>query len=149
MPSLSPPGKNTVKIDGLLRSNPSSGNLHPTEGYLILGEGPDHSLTPGVYHYAPKEHGLEQRLACSKEEAQNVLKDFPSGSFLVGLTSIHWREAWKYGERAFRYCQHDTGHAIGTLRIAAATLGWRLTVLTGTLTIRYPNCWAFIVKMIF
>ena len=115
-----------------LRSNPSSGNLHPTEGYLFLGEWLNHSLTPGVYHYAPKEHGVEQRLACSQEEAQNVLKVFPSGSFLVGLSSIHWREAWKYGERAFRYCQHDTGHAIGTLRIAAATLGWRLTVLTGT-----------------
>ena len=115
-----------------LRSNPSSGNLHPTEGYLFLGEVPDLSLTPGLYHYAPKEHGLEQRLACSGEEAQTVLKDFPADSFLVGLTSIHWREAWKYGERAFRYCQHDTGHAIGSLRIAAATLGWRLTVLSGT-----------------
>ncbi|UCE63073.1 MAG: SagB/ThcOx family dehydrogenase, partial [Nitrospirota bacterium] len=115
-----------------LRSNPSSGNLHPTEGYLFLGEVPGLSLTPGLYHYAPKEHGLEQRLACSGKEAQTALKDFPAGSFLVGLTSIHWREAWKYGERAFRYCQHDTGHAIGTLRIAAATLGWRLTVLAGT-----------------
>ena len=115
-----------------LRSNPSSGNLHPTEGYLFLGEIPGLSLTPGVYHYAPKEHGLEQRLACSGEMTRSVLNDFPPGSFLMGLTSIHWREAWKYGERAFRYCQHDTGHAIGTLRIAAATLGWRLTVLTGT-----------------
>ena len=115
-----------------LRSNPSSGNLHPTEGYLFLGEVPGLSLTPGVYHYAPREHGLEHRLACSGNEAQTVLKDLPAGSFLVGLTSIHWREAWKYGERAFRYCQHDTGHALGTLRIAAATLGWRLTVLAGT-----------------
>jgi nitroreductase len=43
---------------------------------------------------------------------------------LVGLTSIAWREAWKYGERAFRYCQHDAGHAIAALRIAAAMLGW-------------------------
>ena len=115
-----------------LRSNPSSGNLHPTEGYLFLGEQSDLSLAPGVYHYAPKEHGLEQRLACSGEQAHSVLKDFPPGAFFVGLTSIHWREAWKYGERAFRYCQHDTGHAIGTLRIAAATLGWNLTVLAGT-----------------
>jgi len=115
-----------------LRSNPSSGNLHPTEGYLFLGKVPGLSLTPGVYHYASKEHGLEQRLACSGKEAQRVLDDFPAGSFLVGISSIHWREAWKYGERAFRYCQHDTGHAIGTLRIAAATLGWRLTVLAGT-----------------
>jgi nitroreductase len=37
--------------------------------------------------------------------------------------------AWKYGERAFRYCQHDAGHAIGALRIAAATLGWSARVL--------------------
>jgi SagB-type dehydrogenase family enzyme len=130
-----------------LRSNPSSGNLHPTEGYVFLGNVPDLSLPPGVYHYAPKEHGLEQRLSCSDEEAQSILGRFPTGSFLVGLTSIHWREAWKYGERAFRYCQHDTGHAIGTLRIAAATLGWRLVVLAGTsddticslLGIRRPN----------
>ena len=115
-----------------LRSNPSSGNLHPTEGYLFLGQVPGLSLAPGVYHYASKEHGVEQRLACSGEDAQKVLTGFPAGSFLVGLSSIHWREAWKYGERAFRYCQHDTGHAIGTLRIAAATLGWNLTVLAGT-----------------
>jgi nitroreductase len=47
----------------------------------------------------------------------------------VGLTSIHWREAWKYGERAFRYCQHDAGHAIAALRFAASLLGWRLTLL--------------------
>jgi nitroreductase len=47
------------------------------------------------------------------------------------LSSVYWREAWKYGERAFRYCQHDVGHAIGALRIAAATLGWSALVLDG------------------
>ena len=36
-------------------------------------------------------------------------------AWLVALTSIHWREAWKYGERAFRYCQHDLGHAIAAV----------------------------------
>jgi nitroreductase len=45
------------------------------------------------------------------------------------LSSVYWREAWKYGERAWRYCQHDTGHVIGTLRIAAATLGWSARAL--------------------
>ncbi len=49
--------------------------------------------------------------------------------FLVALTSIHWREAWKYGERAFRYCQHDVGHAIAALRVSAALFGWRLRLL--------------------
>src|SRR4029078_2069056 len=45
---------------------------------------------------------------------------------LVALTSIHWREAWKYGERAFRYCQHDLGHAIAAVGIAAALDGRRV-----------------------
>jgi nitroreductase len=54
---------------------------------------------------------------------------FTSNTLLVGLSSVYWREAWKYGERAFRYCQHDAGHAIGALRIAAAALGWSARVL--------------------
>ena len=44
---------------------------------------------------------------------------------------MNWRETWKYGERAFRYCQHDVGHAIGSARIAAQTLGWRMLLLNG------------------
>ncbi|RMH05591.1 MAG: SagB/ThcOx family dehydrogenase [Nitrospirae bacterium] len=114
-----------------LRSNPSSGNLHPTEGYCILGTYPALPLEPGLYHYAPKEHGLEYRCQYAPDAVHELLAPFPPDTFLVGLSSIHWREAWKYGERAFRYCQHDIGHALGTLRIAAATLGWRLIVLTG------------------
>jgi len=54
---------------------------------------------------------------------------FPENSFLVGLSSVHWREAWKYGERSFRYCQHDVGHALGTMRLATAALGWKLFLL--------------------
>ncbi|HSF08512.1 MAG TPA: SagB/ThcOx family dehydrogenase, partial [Nitrospirales bacterium] len=115
-----------------LRSNPSSGNLHPTEGYIFVSGASHLALEPGLYHYAPKEHALEHRWVLPFDVAQAVLQEMPSEGFLVGLTSIHWREAWKYGERAFRYCQHDTGHAIGTLRIAAATLGWNLLVLNGT-----------------
>jgi SagB-type dehydrogenase family enzyme len=115
-----------------LRSNPSSGNLHPTEGYLFIGNLPELSLESGLYHYAPKEHGLEHRWHVSSETAQLILQPLPAEGFLVGLTSIHWREAWKYGERAFRYCQHDIGHAIGTMRIAAATLGWNMVILSHT-----------------
>ena len=40
-----------------------------------------------------------------------------------------WREAWKYGERAFRYCQHDLGHAIAAVSVAAALIGWRAVLL--------------------
>ena len=114
-----------------LRMNPSSGNLHPTEGYVVLPEMVGLDLKPGLYHYAPKEHGLERRAEFPADQLAKLLAPFPVGAFLFGLTSVHWREAWKYGERAFRYCNHDVGHAIGTARIAAATLGWNMTLLDG------------------
>ena len=50
-----------------LRNNPSSGNLHPTEGYLLFGAVSGLASTPGLYHYAPKEHGLERRADCPAE----------------------------------------------------------------------------------
>ena len=114
-----------------LRSNPSSGNLHPTEGYLVLPQFDGLTLTSGLYHYAPKEHGLELRAEFPAEQIARLLTPFPPGAFLFGLTSVHWREAWKYGERAFRYCNHDVGHAVGSARIAAATLGWNMALLDG------------------
>jgi len=39
------------------------------------------------------------------------------------LTSIAWREAWKYRDRAYRYCLHDMGHAWQALALAAGALG--------------------------
>jgi nitroreductase len=49
--------------------------------------------------------------------------DLPEGSLLLALSSIYWRESWKYGERAFRYCALDAGHASAAISIAAACLG--------------------------
>ena len=115
-----------------LRANPSSGNLHPTEGYAVLPAIERLGDAPAVYHYAPKEHALERRAVLDAKAWSELFAPFPDGSFLVGLSSVHWREAWKYGERAFRYCQHDAGHAVATMRVAAAALGWGLVLLDGT-----------------
>ena len=114
-----------------LRANPSSGDLHPTEGYAVLPAIEGLGDTAAVYHYAPREHALERRAVVDAKSWRELIAPFPDGSFLVGLSSVHWREAWKYGERAFRYCQHDVGHALATMRIAAAALGWRLVLLDG------------------
>jgi len=100
-----------------VRANPSSGNLHPAEAYLIAIGVPD--LANGLYHYEPEHHVLECRARYIGETGM------PAGLH-VALASVMWREAWKYGERAFRYCQLDTGHAMAALRYAAATLGWTL-----------------------
>lgn len=106
-----------------LRINPSSGNLHPTEAYLICPDLP--GLPGGVYHYLSLDHALERRFSPGPSW-KNL---WPSSGFFVGLSGIHWREAWKYGERAFRYCQHDTGHALAAIRFAAAALGWKSLLL--------------------
>ena len=114
-----------------LRANPSSGALHPTEGYAVLPAIEGLGDTLAVYHYAPREHALERRAVLDAKLWSEFFAPFPERSFLVGLSSVHWREAWKYGERAFRYCQHDVGHALATMCIAAAALGWKLVLLDG------------------
>ena len=104
-----------------LRCNPSSGNLHPTEGYIVAADLP--GLDGGVYHYVSRDHALEQR-ARWDSPAPPI-----EHGVIVGLASIYWREAWKYGMRAFRYCQHDCGHAIAAVSYAAASLGWQTRML--------------------
>lgn len=86
-----------------LRVNPSSGNLHPTEFHLACPN--------GLYHYRAASHMLEQR----------ARGDYGPLQFL--LTSIVWREAWKYQSRAYRYCLLDVGHAWQALELAARALG--------------------------
>jgi SagB-type dehydrogenase family enzyme len=101
-----------------LRANPSSGNLHPTETYVIASG--VRGITDGLHHYQSHSHGLAQR----------AWNDEPSAPGLwLGFSSIHWREAWKYGERAFRYCQLDLGHVLAAVSYAAALLGWRVQLL--------------------
>ena len=125
------PGSSSASARWALRVNPSSGNLHPTEGYLVCGPIDGLSPRPFVAHYAPREHALELRAVLPAAVWARLAARLPPGALLVGLTSIHWREAWKYGERAFRYCQHDVGHALGALAVAAAALGWRARLLEG------------------
>ena len=123
--------KQAGEVRWALRCNPSSGNLHPTEAYLLVDDVAGLAPAAGLYHYAAKEHALELRAQWSKEAFVRLLQGFPPKAFLVGFASVIWRETWKYGERAFRYCQHDVGHAIGSMRIAAQTLGWRMLLLDG------------------
>lgn len=108
-----------------LRVNPSSGDLHPTEAYLITGPLPGLNETAAVFHYSPYSHALERRAILGDEEWNDLKADTTSPLLFVALTSIYWRESWKYGERAFRYCHHDVGHAIAAIAFAAAAMGWR------------------------
>jgi SagB-type dehydrogenase family enzyme len=112
-----------------LRVNPSSGNLHPTEGYIICGPLEGIKSSPFVSHYCPKIHGLEIRTTFSNSTWTQMSEGFPVNTFFIGLSTLYWREAWKYGLRAFRYCHHDVGHALAAINIASSVLGWRTQLM--------------------
>ena len=116
--------KQLGKTRWALRINPSSGNLHPTEAYLVAGPVDGLTKTPCVFHYAPEVHALERRASLPTAAWETFTAGLRADWLLVGLSSIHWREAWKYGERAYRYCQHDAGHALAAVALSAAALGW-------------------------
>jgi SagB-type dehydrogenase family enzyme len=107
----------TAEYTYALRVNPSSGNLHPTEFHFCtrgLVEWPD-----GLCHYRPSSHMAEQRAI---GDFAGKLTDAAAPLVFV-LTSIAWREAWKYRDRAYRYCLHDLGHAWQALALAARAMG--------------------------
>ncbi len=112
-----------------LRVNPSAGNLHPEEIHLIVYH--VEGLAAGIYHYNVFNHSLEKRsdLPLTTDEWDSILLPFQKfsaiestnstnadfGVFFI-ISTIPWRQAWKYEERALRYCFHDTGHTIGSLQ---------------------------------
>ena len=122
-----------------LRVNPSSGNLHPTEFHFAtrgLGGvdrgmgggagGPADAWPDGLYHYRVSSHEAEQRAAgdwVSPILGSTLAPWSRRARVVFVLTSIFWREAWKYRSRAYRYCCHDIGHAWESLAQAARALG--------------------------
>ncbi|MEG3620101.1 SagB/ThcOx family dehydrogenase [Magnetovibrio sp. PR-2] len=110
-----------------LRNNPSSGNLHPTEGYVLVWQRCE-GVTPGLYHYNALDHVLERRARLEEGLAEELSTAHPKTYGAVMLSTITWREEWKYGARALRYCQLDVGHALGALSFAGGVLGWGVSV---------------------
>ncbi len=106
-----------------LRCNASSGNLQPTEATIILPPVVDLSEKSVIAHYNVKEHALEILV----EFETSYWDEAPEHSYFVALSSITWREMWKYGERCFRYVNLDLGHALQAVKVSAQTLGHSLS----------------------
>lgn len=126
-------GLSAWKVSGdnrwALRMVPSSGNLHPTEAYALVLDADD--LVPGVYHYNALSHTLEHRLEMRPEIRGALGEAFERPGIWIALTSIFWRESWKYGLRAYRYCALDVGHALTGLSLAARLQNWNCRLIHG------------------
>ena len=107
------------------RSAPSSGALYPIETYVVV-----HNVAGverGIYHYALREHALEQVRAGdfrSDTVGQALGQEFlgECGAVLF-LTQILQRMRPKYQDRSYRYGLLEAGHIGENGYLAATSLG--------------------------
>lgn len=98
------------------RAAPSAGALYPVEVYVALQN--VNGFNDGLYHYCPLEHTLSairEGAVFEETDGEPVVRFY--------LTSVFHRSAWKYGQRAFRYCLLDTGHMAHALLVAGRIHG--------------------------
>ena len=114
-----------------LRTAPSAGALYPLELYVVIGNVED--LTPGVYHYQPDRHGLQQtstvdqrRLLAHAAHGQSWVR---TAAAVVVITAVYKRTTGKYADRGVRYVLMEVGHAAQNLFLQAEALGLAAVVV--------------------
>ena len=108
-----------------MRAASATGALYPIELYVISSKIP--GLEAGVYHFNPFHFCL---VMVRKGDYRPTLedagsKDSSSAPFTVALTSIAWRNAWKYGARSYRHWFWDSGVIAANLLATAQSNGLR------------------------
>ena len=107
-----------------LRTAPSGGALYPLELYVFALD--VHGLAPGVYHYDPRRHRLDElRRADLGETMQRVLTApelAESAAAIVAITGVFWRSRFKYGLRGYRFTLLEAGHVAQNLLLAGEAL---------------------------
>jgi SagB-type dehydrogenase family enzyme len=114
-----------VHAEVALRAAPSAGALYPIETYVVVHR--VEGLAPGLYHYAVREHALEQlRLGDLRDEVARAALDQPIAATAAAVfvwTAVFERCRWKYGQRAYRYIWLDAAHIAENVALAAVGLG--------------------------
>ena len=97
-----------------LRTNPSAGALYPTEVYVQIRN--VEGFEDGIYHLSPFEASLVLLHPLKSDEGiEPFVQSKKVDGFVFLFSALYYRSSWKYRDRAFRYCLHDTGHMLGTL----------------------------------
>jgi SagB-type dehydrogenase family enzyme len=114
-----------------MRAASATGALYPIELYAISGR--ILGLDPGVYHFNPFHFSLvklrEGDYRTTLEDAGS--KNSSSAPFTIALTSIAWRNAWKYEARSYRHWFWDSGVIAANLLATANSAGLRAKLELG------------------
>ena len=99
------------------RAAACTGALYHIELYLVCGDLPD--LPAGVYHFGAHDFALRR---LREGEYQSVLVEATGGEpsvaeapAVIVTSSVYWRNAWKYQDRAYRHAYWDSGTVLANL----------------------------------
>src|SRR5256712_14191373 len=106
-----------------MRAASATGALYPIELYLVSGD--ILGLKAGVYHFNSIDFALVQlrkgdfrsNLALASDESS------ASSPFTIIMTSLAWRNAWKYEARSYRHWFWDSGVIAVNLLATCASEG--------------------------
>ncbi len=106
-------------VEYYLRTNPSAGALYPNELYFQASgvEG----FEDGIYHFEVGSSSAVLLHPLRDDEGIEPLLAIPwrMRGLLFLVSSPYYRSAWKYKNRAFRYCLLDAGHILGSIEAAS------------------------------
>lgn len=117
-------------VNGLKKSYPSGGGLHPLEPYLLIQR--VEGVPTGLYHYHAGEHALEPLSLLSDEEAERHAKIIVAGQGFFADAPVHIvlaarfeRTFWKYRNhpKAYRAILLEAGHVSQNLYLATTEAG--------------------------
>lgn len=109
-----------------MRAASATGALYPIELYVVCKElAPD--LKAGIYHFNPADFSFTQirsgdyryHLAAATAEPAMTL----SSPVTLVLTSLAWRNAWKYQARSYRHWFWDSGVIVANLLATTVAMG--------------------------
>ena len=107
-----------------LRTAPSAGALYPLELSVVAGN--VEGLAPGVYHYQPDRHQLQQTLPGDQRDllarAAHGQSWVRTAAAVIVITAVYERTTGKYADRGIRYVHMEVGHAAQNLFLQAEAL---------------------------
>ncbi|MFD3699103.1 SagB family peptide dehydrogenase [Streptomyces sp. NPDC058646] len=111
------------------RGTASGGGLYPVSVYWAAGAGGP--LAPGLYHYAPHQHGLRRLLAGDVTgEVRRALgareADAAGCTQYLVLGVKYWQNSFKYNSFSFHAVSMDVGALLQTWRLWAGERGLRI-----------------------
>lgn len=120
------------KYETIKRMYPSGGERYTLEFYFSIFDIDE--IENGLYHYNVKENSLEFLKSLKKEDLVGISPYEWSVNAQVNIfiTAIFERNIRKYGERGYRHCLIEAGHAAQNIYLVATALQVPVCTNTGT-----------------